>query len=239
MSDPDFSTLKTKLLRGGVAPKHVNRTLTELRDHFADLRSEALQRGLTEREAHQEAVKRIGTHDAIAGDVLAKPELRSWAARWPWAVYGLSPVITFVASVVGLILVLAAAAELSRSMGFLAPENRHLTPLWLTTSIDVFFLSFVYVWPLMIAAFVCHQVSHRYDGLLWPFVGLVILCVFGAMSDISATWPRTPDALGELQVGFALAPPFPLHLEHLVRTVVNVTLVMAMLHFFRQRVASS
>jgi len=41
MHEPDFHSLRERLLRGGVAPKHVRRTIAELRDHHADLFAEA------------------------------------------------------------------------------------------------------------------------------------------------------------------------------------------------------
>ena len=40
-----------------------------------------------------EALRRLGQQDAIAAEVLAKPELRSWPERWPWIVSLLRPVL--------------------------------------------------------------------------------------------------------------------------------------------------
>jgi hypothetical protein len=78
---PDFASLSERLLRGGVAPKYVRRTVTELRDHFSDVKDEALASGLSHDEAEREASSRLGTEDVIVDDILAKPELQSWAAR--------------------------------------------------------------------------------------------------------------------------------------------------------------
>ncbi len=80
---PDFASLSERLLRGGVAPKYVRRTVTELRDHFSDVKDEALASGLSHDEAEREASSRLGTEDVIVDDILAKPELQCWAARWP------------------------------------------------------------------------------------------------------------------------------------------------------------
>ena len=40
MPQPRLSTLKERLLRGGIAPRHVHRYVAELKDHFDDLAPE-------------------------------------------------------------------------------------------------------------------------------------------------------------------------------------------------------
>ena len=87
----DYRSLATRLLRGGIAPRRVRRLVAELRDHFEDLRNDALADGMTETEAASRATARLGSEQRVASEMLARPELRSWAARWPWAIYGLLP----------------------------------------------------------------------------------------------------------------------------------------------------
>jgi len=86
MHESDFNSLKDALLRGGVAPRHVRRTIAELRDHHTDLFAEAFARGCSVENAEREASMRLGDHDSLAAQILARPELRSWAHRWPWLV---------------------------------------------------------------------------------------------------------------------------------------------------------
>ena len=81
MREPDFHLLRERLLRGGVAPKHVRRTIAELRDHHTDLFAEAFSRGCSVEDAEREASIRLGDEDSLAAEVLARPELRSWAHR--------------------------------------------------------------------------------------------------------------------------------------------------------------
>ncbi len=83
MRDPDFNGLKNRLLDSGVAPRHVRRTLRELKDHYRDLVDEAAQRGLGHDEALRLATSRLGSLDDVAAGVLACRELRSWAWRYP------------------------------------------------------------------------------------------------------------------------------------------------------------
>jgi hypothetical protein len=83
MPDPDFGSLRDHLLRSGVAPRHVLRTISELTDHYEDLEREAIERGLPPPEARQLANERIGATRTIAQHVLHRPELKSWVYRYP------------------------------------------------------------------------------------------------------------------------------------------------------------
>lgn len=83
MPDPNFDSLRDRLLRSGVAPRHVLRTIAELTDHYEDLEREAIERGLPSSEASQRAIEKIGSASTIAVHVLSRPELKSWIYRYP------------------------------------------------------------------------------------------------------------------------------------------------------------
>lgn len=83
MHELDLSRLQEELLRSGVAPRHVRRTVDELNDHYEDLVEQALSEGLDNRSAHSGALARLGEVEDIAQAVRAQPELRSWAFRFP------------------------------------------------------------------------------------------------------------------------------------------------------------
>src|SRR5215468_1513067 len=83
-----FRDLEERLLRKGVSPRHVRRYVAELRDHLADLRAEEERAGRQGREAEAAAVARLGSEGDLADAVLGRPELRSFTARAPWAVFG-------------------------------------------------------------------------------------------------------------------------------------------------------
>ena len=51
MPNPQFESLRLDLLRSGVAPRYVERTIVELREHYGDLESAALAAGLPVDEA--------------------------------------------------------------------------------------------------------------------------------------------------------------------------------------------
>ena len=83
MPKPDFQTLKKQLLRAGVAPRHVRRSVAELGDHFDDLVDAALDRGMDRRSAERDALRELGDLEHIADAINARPELRCWARQYP------------------------------------------------------------------------------------------------------------------------------------------------------------
>jgi len=83
MPRPDLSQLRTQLLRSGVAPRHVQRTVAELDAHFDDLVDEALGDGADQARAERHAIRQLGDVDLLVDAVRARPELRSWAADYP------------------------------------------------------------------------------------------------------------------------------------------------------------
>jgi hypothetical protein len=82
-SREQFAALRHELLRGGVSPLYVERTILELGDHCEDLERDALAAGLSAEEAARSALKLLGSAETIAAAVIARPELRSWSHRWP------------------------------------------------------------------------------------------------------------------------------------------------------------
>ena len=83
MHELDLSRLQTGLLRSGVAPRHVRRTIDELSDHYEDLVEQGLSEGIDSRSARSGAMTMLGELEDIAQAVRAQPELRSWAFRFP------------------------------------------------------------------------------------------------------------------------------------------------------------
>ena len=92
----DLSGLRKELIRSGIAPRHVRRTVDELSDHYEDLVEEALDEGATRLEAHAHASEQLGAIRDIGAAVRAQPELRSWAYRFPRAASIVYP-LTFLA----------------------------------------------------------------------------------------------------------------------------------------------
>jgi hypothetical protein len=94
MLDESFETLRATLLRGGVAPRYVVRTLLELEEHLGDLEAAELAAGTVPAEAARRAHEMLGDPRAIAAAVLAREELLDWPLRWPRVAYCLRSAAT-------------------------------------------------------------------------------------------------------------------------------------------------
>jgi hypothetical protein len=83
MRDGQFESLRLELLRSGVTPVYVERTILELTEHYSDLESAALACGLGADEAARVAQDTLGNERAIAAAILAHPELLTFSTRYP------------------------------------------------------------------------------------------------------------------------------------------------------------
>lgn len=92
-----FEDLHERLLREGIAPRHVRAYLTELREHLADLIEQECAAGGDAREALSRARARLGDDETLAQAMLSRRRVRSLTARAPWLVLGLfSPLLMIV-----------------------------------------------------------------------------------------------------------------------------------------------
>ena len=83
MRDAQFESLRLELLRSGVTPGYVERTILELGEHYLDLESAALAAGFSADEAARVAWDTLGNERAIAAAILAHPELLTFSTRFP------------------------------------------------------------------------------------------------------------------------------------------------------------
>ena len=80
--------LRERLLRAGVAPRHVGRYLRELTEHLADLTAEEIAAGRSGAEAENAALTRLGNIDELAEAMIRQRQFQSWASRAPWLTFG-------------------------------------------------------------------------------------------------------------------------------------------------------
>src|SRR5262245_22433087 len=83
MREGQFESLRLELLRSGVTPVYVERTILELEEHYSDLESAALASGVDADEAARLALSTLGNERAIAAAILAHPELLTFSTRYP------------------------------------------------------------------------------------------------------------------------------------------------------------
>ena len=120
-----FDRLSERLLDAGIAPRHVRRYVRELSDHFDDLVREERADGAAKELAETRALARLGNDDTLAEAMLSRPELRSLTARFPWAVFGLGPIVLLIA---GYVAALFLEVGLLYSLSYLLKDVLHVLP---------------------------------------------------------------------------------------------------------------
>jgi len=97
MREPDFDALATRLLRLGIAPRHVHRTVNELRDHYDDLVDATVDDGISSTIARSRAAAELGGMDVFAAAMASRRELKTWAYRYPHLAVVIYPLACLVA----------------------------------------------------------------------------------------------------------------------------------------------
>ncbi len=183
-----FNELRERLLRAGVAPRHVRRYLHELRDHLADLRAEEIRTGRSPQEAESAAFARLGSIDDLARAMTSKRNFQSFTARAPWAAFGLLPLCLLA----GLYIVACSIL----AFGWLiflptadTPFGAHtggpiygIQNLWFQTGRMMYFSApYLVGWAIALAA------ARQRSRALWPAIGLLLIAWCGGTAQISAS----------------------------------------------------
>jgi hypothetical protein len=160
-----------RLLHAGITPRHARRYVMELRDHLADLVSRERAAGLDPYEAEAKARTLLGTEAQLVQAMIDGGAPRSFAARAPWAVFGVLPLATFIVT----------AVLLSRwSMHFFLPYSA-LPGADIPQSVRAIgmALSFIHsyaIGPALTAACVFIALRQRLSSVwLWVGLGLIAL----------------------------------------------------------------
>jgi hypothetical protein len=164
----------------------------------------------------------VGSDDALSAVILARPDLRSAVARFPWVAFGLAPVLI-------LTLVVAAALLLEGGLIFLSPPVPPWAIPWTRFSLDALNWLTTYAAPLVIAALLCVIAIRQRMAAHWIVLGISITCIAGGFHEIGVSWSSVQSEPSELQLSFALAPPYPAHLliAGALRAAINLAIVGA------------
>jgi len=217
----DYNELSEQLVKGGISPRCVVRLIAELRDHHADLAESALADGMSVEDARKQADSLLGTQDDILSDTLAREELKSWTARWPWALYGVMPPVILVATVA---LTLYLVVAISRVVTLFAGEFS-LVPAWAAAATNVLSLFLMYVSPMLLGAAIGYIAIRRRSSWLWPVLGIVLVAILGGLSIIGIDLGEAGH-LSRLYVGTSFIPPFPDKLATAIRISLNLLVVL-------------
>lgn len=200
-----FHELRERLLRAGVAPRHVRRYLAELSDHLADLRAEEERAGRSRADAGRAALMRLGSVDDLARAMEEKPQLRSWCARAPWAVFGVAPLLLMLAAyfVAGFILwsgwKMFMPGAITPFGGQVPGPIYGLENIYFQTGRMIYFGA-----PIFIGWAIGFVAARQRLKALWPVIGLAIVALIGSAARVHAVRPAASGSGGHVSMSFVL-----------------------------------
>ncbi|TLZ38066.1 MAG: hypothetical protein E6K24_01300 [Gammaproteobacteria bacterium] len=199
MTTQRFAGLSRRLLRAGVAPCHVKRLIAELEAHFADIVAELRSTGRSQAESESQAAIRLGTEDVLAANIIARPELQSWARQWPWLAFVLLPLLALPLQFV--LSMLAAIGVFNFSTRVLGLTALHPGAVpWVVGVLQTYG---VWIAPILAAGAACFLAARRGAPALWPIVGSALIALVGASTNASFEWsPAVPRGALSGGIGF-------------------------------------
>jgi hypothetical protein len=197
-----FHELRERLLRAGVAPRHVRRYLSELADHFADLTAEEQRAGRSLVEAKSAALGRLGKTEDLARALIEQRQFQSWCARAPRLMFGFVPLACLGAAYLVACLYLWCGWKVflpggDTPFGGLAPPTYSLANMYFQAGKFYYYSAPILVgWAIGIVA------ARQRLKAVWPTVGLVLISWMGATARIQASRTAVPHGLGHINMDF-------------------------------------
>ncbi len=235
-----FHKLRERLLRAGVAPRHVRRYLTELADHLADLGAEEERAGRSQADAESAALIRLGGMDDLARAMIEQRRFQSWCIRAPWAMFGLAPISLLAAAWCVALFLLWSGWQI-----FLPGAN---TPFVRVPGHSLFSLANVYfqldrafyfVAPILVGWGIGLIAARQRLKAIWPVVGLVPIAWIGGTAQVHASRTAVPGGLGHISMDFALGPSIQGISDGLFHALVILSLTVLPYLIWRLRRADS
>jgi hypothetical protein len=230
MRNTEFAALRERLLRAGVAPKHVRRTIAELEAHRQDIVTELRGRGVSAAQAEADARARLGSDETIAASVLARPELRSWARKRPWAAFTIMPILSFaVAMVLWVVAFVVLVETLKAVVGAPFLQRSGIRPI-------AEFLFGVALWgmPVVVGAVSVYFAGTRRAGVAWPIAGVATIALISAAGNMSLTWPAPP---GTAQFSAGIGVDIDTAARVAMRAGIMMAFVLVPFFVWRRRIA--
>jgi hypothetical protein len=171
-----FEALEDRLLRGGIAPRHVKRYLRELSEHLADLTEAERATGHEGPDARARAA--LGPDAELADAMLKQRDFRSLSARFPWLVFGVMPPLAVFA---GFILWAMLLVALGFASGAIIPHQKvHLpTPAWYNWAAGGLMFAANLLIGTSLAWLLAWVAQRQRLRLLWPLLGIALILILG------------------------------------------------------------
>jgi len=199
-----FSELRERLLRAGVAPRHVRRYLNELTDHLADLKAEEERAGYSPADAESVALIRLGGTDELAKAMIEQHQFQSWCVRAPWAMFGIAPVFLLAGAYFIACFILWSGWKIflpGNDTPFVRIEGFAI--LYFGVGWWLYFGAPVLVgWGIGVVA-----IRQRFRTA-WPFFGLILITWIGCIAQVRVRRPIVPGGAGQVRMGVTFSHSF-------------------------------
>ncbi len=215
-----FNELRERLLRAGVAPRHVRRYLTELTDHLADLRAEEEHSSHNRADAESAALLRLGSIDHLARAMIDQRQFQSWCARAPWAIFGVAPLLLLAGAWRVALVILWSGWNLFLP-GAATPFirlNGLREVLYFGIGRLIFFSA-----PILVGWGIGLIAARQRLRAAWPAAALVVIAWIGGTAQVHVTPPSTAGA-GHISMGLTYAPSVQGHPYGLLHALVILSL---------------
>jgi hypothetical protein len=197
-----FHELRERLLRAGVAPRHVRRYLAELTDHFADLRIEEEDAGRSRADAESAALLRLGGIDDLSKAMIEQRQFQSWSVRAPWATFGLTPPILLAGAWFVALFILWSGWKMFLP-GADTPFGGHriykLANWYFQAGRALYFAA-----PILVGWGIGLIAARQRFKAVWPTIGLALIALMGGTAQVHASRTAVPGGLGHIRMDFAL-----------------------------------
>lgn len=174
--------VQEQLLREGIPPRQVRRYITELREHLTDLERRERSTGLGDSEAEARARAILGTDTQLVQAMLERSPPRSLAAKAPWAVFGVVP----------LVLLFVSVALLARiAMAFLFPYSASAVDIpdnIRTLGSTLAFIGSHVPGPALAVACIVIALRQRLSSR-WIWIGLALIALASAVLGLDIQFP--------------------------------------------------
>jgi hypothetical protein len=195
-----FEDVHERLLRAGVAPRHVRRYERELTEHLDDLIAMQKARGYEGEDAYLRARALLGPDEELIAAMLASGRFRSLSAHAPWLVFGVAPLFVIAGLLIGVGFMMIGVWHYGLA-GHVSSGARWLTDLlglWCN-------MVMIATGPLAATFFVIMALRQRL-ALRWPMVAVLIVALLTAFLTFVVKLP-IPHKAGELGVGLSITAP--------------------------------
>ncbi len=224
-----LNELRERLLRAGVAPRHVRRYIKELADHLADLRAEKEREGRSPADAESESLMRLGSMHDLAKAMTERKEFQSWCVRAPWAMFGLAPILFLTGAYLIALLILWSGWKI-----FLPGSD---TPFVRTDGFSIFYFGvgrlLYFVAPVLVGWGIGLIAARQRLKAIWPYVGLVLISLMGTAARVQASRTAVSGGLGHIRMDFAFGPSVQGSLFHAL-VILSIAALPYLIWKFRQ-----